>query len=76
MVYWAGQWNTIYMQEAIVHLRENSEIDINEDDIARLSPLIHGHINMLGHYSFNLSEEVLAGALRALNTDDEDITIP
>lgn len=41
-------WNTIYMQAALDHLRGQGEA-VNDEDIARLSPLCHGHINMLGH---------------------------
>nr|EII23488.1 Tn3 transposase DDE-like domain protein [Escherichia coli 9.0111] len=41
-------WNTIYMQAALDHFRAQGEI-VNDEDIARLSPLCHGHINMLGH---------------------------
>ncbi|WP_348908561.1 Tn3 family transposase, partial [Escherichia coli] len=48
-------WNTIYMQAALDHLRAQGET-LNDEDIARLSPLCHGHINMLGHYSFTLAE--------------------
>lgn len=65
-------WNTIYMQEAIEYLRVNSDIEIKNEDIARLSPLINDHINMLGHYSFNLSEEILDGELRTLNIKVEN----
>jgi hypothetical protein len=38
-----------------------------EEHLARLSPLIHGHINMLGHYTFSLPEDILKGELRPLN---------
>nr|ULG18701.1 transposase [Serratia proteamaculans] len=41
-------WNTLYIQEALSHLRQSGEIP-EEEHLARLSPLIHGHINMLGH---------------------------
>ena len=34
---------------------------------AGLSPLAHGHINMLGHYTFTLPEDILKGEMRALN---------
>lgn len=44
-------WNTIYMQAALNHLRNEGET-INEEDEVRLSPLRHAHINMLGHYTF------------------------
>ncbi len=56
-------WNTIYMQAALDHLRAQGET-LNDEDIARLSPLCHGHINMLGHYSFTLAELVTKGHLR------------
>ncbi|MFV7797172.1 hypothetical protein ACLE5O_28040 [Klebsiella pneumoniae] len=41
------------------------------DGIARLSPLCHGHINMLGHYSFTLAELVTKGHLRPLKEASE-----
>lgn len=59
-------WNTFYMQEVLSWIRRNGEEIINED-IARLSPLMHGHINMLSHYTFTLSEDILKKELRALN---------
>lgn len=59
-------WNTIYMGEALNHLK-NGSIEIRQEDEARLSPLIHEHINVLGHYSFTLAESVLKGDLRPLN---------
>ncbi|HBX8767908.1 Tn3 family transposase, partial [Klebsiella michiganensis] len=59
-------WNTLYMQEALSHLRKSGETP-EEEHLARLSPLIHGHINMLGHYTFSLPEDILKGELRPLN---------
>jgi TnpA family transposase len=59
-------WNTIYMQASLNHLRQQS-VEIREADEARLSPLVHGHVNMLGHYSFILAEQVMKGELRPLN---------
>ena len=59
-------WNTLYMQEALSWIRSNGE-EIGVEDIARLSPLMHGHINMLGHYTFTLPEDIVKGELRALN---------
>jgi hypothetical protein len=41
------------MQAALEHLQPSFEI--NEEDEARLSPLLQGHINVLGHYSFTLA---------------------
>lgn len=54
------------MQEALSHLRQSGEIP-EEEHLARLSPLIHSHINMLGHYTFSLPEDILKGELRPLN---------
>ena len=34
--------------------------------MARLSPLGHGHVNMLGRYSFTLPDSVARGELRPL----------
>nr|AUF80580.1 Mobile element protein [Raoultella ornithinolytica] len=59
-------WNTLYMQEALSHLRSIGE-GPEDEHIARLSPLMHGHINMLGHYTFTLPEDILKGELRELN---------
>jgi hypothetical protein len=41
------------------------EIDVNFEQ--RLSPLIFEHINVLGHYSFTLAEQIEQGNLRSLN---------
>jgi len=59
-------WNTIYMNEGRNYLEQQS-IVIREEDEARLSPLQIGHINVLGHYYFNLTEQVMKGTLRPLN---------
>lgn len=59
-------WNTLYMQEALSWMRSNGE-ETRDEDIARLSPLTHGHINMLGHYTFTLPEDILKGEMRTLN---------
>lgn len=64
-------WNTIYMQSALNYLKQKSTV-IRDDDEARLSPLIHGHINVLGHYSFTLTEQVVNGQLRPLNQPIEN----
>lgn len=59
-------WNTIYIQAALDHLRQRSVV-INDKDEARLSPLVYGHVNMLGHYAFTLSDAIINGKLRPLN---------
>ena len=63
-------WNTIYMQAALDHLKHQGE-DVKAEDEARLSPLSHKHVNMLGHYSFTLTEQVLNGQLRPLKQPPE-----
>ena len=59
-------WNTIYMESALDHLK-NQSVTIGEDFEQRLSPLLYQHINVLGHYSFTLSEQIEKGKLRPLN---------
>jgi TnpA family transposase len=67
-------WNTIYMQAALDHLRQQTQ-EIREEDEKRLSPLLHGHVNVLGHYSFTLAEQIMMGLLRPLNQSSENIII-
>jgi hypothetical protein len=47
---------------------------VRDEDVARLSPLIHEHINMLGRYSFVLPEPVVRGELRPLRTPRDALT--
>ena len=54
-------WNTIYTESALNHLKNQSVLE------QRLSPLLYKHINVLGHYSFTLSEQIEKGTLRPLN---------
>ena len=56
-------WNTRYMNAALNHLR-STDFDVRDEDIERLSPLGHKHINFVGRYAFSLPEEVLRGELR------------
>jgi hypothetical protein len=65
-------WSIIDMQAAFEHLHQQS-ILIYEVDEARLSPLLYGHVNMLGHYSFILADTVMKGKLRPLNQPVEMI---
>ena len=58
-------WNTIYLDAALNQLRAEG-LEVNSADVARLSPLIHKHINFQGRYSFALSESVAQGGLRPL----------
>ena len=41
-------------------------VPVHADDVTRLSPLVHKHINFQGRYSFALTEAVARGALRPL----------
>ena len=66
-------WNTIYIQAALDYLRSTRMI-INPEDEAKLSPLMHGHINFLGSFKFSLSEEVSRGLLRPLSIGGNNIT--
>jgi len=47
------------------------------EDVARLSPLGHEHINVLGRYSFALADRIAHGELRPLHhpDDHDDLTI-
>lgn len=58
-------WNTIYTEAALEQLRKEG-FPIREEDEARLSPLIHDHINLLGRYSFAMPDIVARGGLRPL----------
>jgi hypothetical protein len=62
------------MQAALGHLRQQS-IVIHEEDEGRLSPLVYGHVNMLGHYSFTLAETAMKGKLRPLNQPAKRLAI-
>lgn len=58
-------WNTRYTQVALDDLRWGGH-QVLERDVARLTPLLHEHVNMLGRYDFTLSDEVAQGKLRRL----------
>lgn len=58
-------WNTIYMDAALAQLRREG-FPVMDEDVARLSPFVHSHINLLGRYSFAVPEAVIRGELRPL----------
>ena len=58
-------WNAIYMQEAIHQVRLDG-MDVRDDDLSHLSPLIWRHLNFLGRYDFSLPDTVMNGGLRPL----------
>ncbi len=58
--------------EAILNQLKQEGHKVLDDDVARLSPLIHNHINMLGRYSFDVSESIARGELRPLRNPNQE----
>jgi hypothetical protein len=56
-------WDILYMQAAIDQLRGEAH-PVLDEEIPRLNPYVHDHINMLGRYSFPIPESVSRGELR------------
>jgi len=68
-------WNTMYLDRILDHIRKTGQT-LNPEDVIRLSPLQHEHLNVLGRYHFNLPEPVKQGHYRPLrNTTDVNISI-
>lgn len=61
-------WTTRYIDAAVTQLQAEG-YEFREEDIARLSPLKHRNLNLLGRYSFTASVPA-AGALRPLRDPD------
>jgi Tn3 transposase DDE domain-containing protein len=53
-------WNTRYMDLTLSELRRQG-IQVQDEDVARLSPLVFRHINFLGRYAFNRPSPVGCG---------------
>ena len=64
-------WNTIYMDAVLTQLRKEG-YPVLDEDVARLSPFGHEHINMLGRYSFAVHDAVAQGELRPLRSPSEN----
>jgi len=64
-------WNTRYIHLALNQLQSEG-VEVKGEDVARLSPLMYEHINMLGRYQFTLADPVAKGELRTLR-DPYDI---
>lgn len=64
-------WNTYYMNAGLNYVRSLEE-EVNLLDVARLSPLGHDHINMLGRYHFHLPELLKNGGMRPLRSFDSE----
>ncbi|GAA3791835.1 hypothetical protein GCM10023083_29200 [Streptomyces phyllanthi] len=60
-------FNTRYMDAALTQLRADG-FDVRDEDVARLSPFVRHHINVLGRYSFQLPD--LPGGMRPLRALD------
>ena len=58
-------WNTVYMQAALEHLRENS-YPVCESDLVHLSPARFAHISRYGKYRFDLEKAPQQKQLRPL----------
>ena len=65
-------WNTIYVEAVLEQFRKEG-YPVNEEDKARLSPLIHEHINTQGRHSFVMPEAVVKGELRPLRNPADDL---
>jgi hypothetical protein len=60
-------FNTRYMDAALAQLRADG-FEVRDEDVARLSPFVRHHINVLGRYSFQLPD--LPGGMRPLCDPD------
>lgn len=61
-------WTTKYIDAVVARLRAEGH-EIRDGDIARLPPLKHRNLNLLGRYSFS-AQVPAAGALRPLRDPD------
>ena len=50
---------------------QSERFPINVDDVARLSPLVFDHINLLGRYAFCVPDSVQRGELRPLRSPSD-----
>ena len=58
-------WNTLYINAALEQLASDG-YPVRPEDVARLSPLVFDHINLLGRYAFSVPDSVARGHLRPL----------
>ncbi len=59
-------WNTFYINATLQQLRTNG-YPLLDEDIARLSPFMLAHINVIGKYSFQLPDLGPNGIRRLLD---------
>jgi hypothetical protein len=65
-------WNTLYINAALQQIAAEG-YPIEPEDVARLSPLVFDHINLLGRYAFSVPESVARGELRPLRSPTDAI---
>jgi hypothetical protein len=63
-------WNTMYMDRALADIRQRG-MAVLPEDVARLSPIGHEHVNVYGKYSFTLAEPIQQGGFHPLREEDE-----
>ena len=63
-------WNTLYINAALEQLAREGH-HFTSEDVARLSPLVFEHINLLGRYAFSARKRLLGGELRPLRNPAE-----
>ncbi|MFL6052769.1 MAG: Tn3 family transposase [Actinoallomurus sp.] len=67
-------WNTRYINAALEALRA-AGYPVLDDDVARLSPFVREHINVIGKYNFALPD-LGEGGIRRLRDPDTDDDLP
>lgn len=67
-------WNTRYMNTALDQLRAQG-YPVLDEDVARLSPFLRDHLNVVGNYTFALPDLGDSG-FRPLRDPDADDDIP
>ena len=68
-------WNTRYMNAALEKLRAQG-YPVLDEDVARLSPFVREHLNVVGKYSFLLPDLGEGGFRELRDPDAEDDEIP
>jgi hypothetical protein len=58
-------WNTLYINVALDQLAGEG-YSVQPEDLARLSPLVFEHMNLLGRYAFSVPDSVVWRQLRPL----------
>lgn len=64
-------WNTFYIDKALDQLKGQG-YPIAGDDVARLSPFVREHINVIGTYSFTRPDLGPAGVRQLRDPDQPD----